>query len=174
MWKKANFDAIREETKSFSEQFLASPPNTAEQQWEVICNHLRYMMSKHVPTKKKSIKFHQPWINDTIKRLARRKQRAWRKAKRTNKPTDWDRFKSLKKETRRENRKGYQGYIRSLIEDDADKNLWRLIKSRKTESVGIAPLKKNGLVFSQSKDKANILNNQFSSVFTQEDLTCQI
>ena len=170
VWKKANFDAIREETKSFSEQFLASPPDTAEQQWEVICNHLRSMMSKHVPTKKKSIKFHQPWINDTIKRLARRKQRAWRKAKRTNKPTDWDRFKSLKKETRRENRKGYQGYIRCLIEDDADKNLWRLIKSRKTESVGIAPLKKNGLVFSQSKDKANILNNQFSSVFTQEDL----
>ena len=169
VWKDANFDAIKEETKTFCNEFLSSPPVTAEEQWQSICNHLKSMMSRHVPTKKKTIKYHQPWINNTIKRLARRKQRAWRKAKRTNQPTDWDRFKTLKKETRRENRKGYQGFVRSLIEEN-DNNLWRLIKSRKNESVGISPLRKNGIIFSQSKEKANILNSQFSSVFTKEDL----
>ena len=50
------------------------------------------------------------------------------------------------------------------------KSIWLYIKGKKTDSQGKSPLKKNGLVFSQSKDKANILNSQFCSVFTNEDL----
>ena len=170
IWKKANFEAIKAETEAFATEFNKNPPETVEKQWESIRNHLLDMMKKHVPTKKRSTKFHQPWINNTIKRLARKKQRAWKKAKRTGEQQDWNRFKSLKKDTRRECRKAYQGYVRSFIEEDSGKHLWRFIKSKKTDTVGVAPLKKNGLIHSTGKEKANILNDQFGSVFTNEDL----
>ena len=105
-------------------------------------------MKKHVPTKQRSTKYHQPWINPTINRLVRKKQRAWRKAKRTQKPADWDRYNHLNKNTRRENRKAYQSYVRSFIEEESGKHLWKFVKRKKTDNVGIAPLKKNGVMYS--------------------------
>ena len=35
---------------------------------------------------------------------------------------------------------------------------------------GVAPLRSQGATFSDASDKAKILNNQFSSVFTQEPI----
>jgi hypothetical protein len=49
--------------------------------------------------------------------------------------------------------------------------LFCYIKNKKDDKCGVAPLKRNGLTFSDSTTKANILNSQFSSVFTSEDLS---
>ena len=38
------------------------------------------------------------------------------------------------------------------------------------DSAGVAPLCRQGDTFSDASDKATILNNQFSSVFTQEPI----
>jgi len=43
------------------------------------------------------------------------------------------------------------------------------IKSLRTDSCGVAPLKKDGIVYSDGMKKAEILNDQFSSVYTNED-----
>ena len=37
------------------------------------------------------------------------------------------------------------------------------------DSCGVAPLKRDGIAYSDAKVKAEILNNQFTSVFTTED-----
>ena len=50
------------------------------------------------------------------------------------------------------------------------KRFWHFIKSRKKDSTGVAPLKNEGLTFFDSVNKANIMGEQFSSVFTQEDV----
>ena len=52
------------------------------------------------------------------------------------------------------------------------KKFWSYIKSKGQEWVGVAPLKnKLGFLHSDNKSKAEILNEQFQSVFTREDLT---
>lgn len=57
-----------------------------------------------------------------------------------------------------------------LSEDHENhKVFWQYIKSRKKENFGVAPLKKDGITFSGSKQKADILNDQFTSVFTKDD-----
>ena len=48
----------------------------------------------------------------------------------------------------------------------ASKKLFSLLKNSKQESKGTAPLKKDGKLYSDTVDKANILNSQFQSVFT--------
>ena len=52
------------------------------------------------------------------------------------------------------------------------KRFWSFIKSMKKDNVGISPLKENGEgeAVHDSKKKANLLSEQFESVFTQEDL----
>jgi hypothetical protein len=49
------------------------------------------------------------------------------------------------------------------------KRLWSFIKSKLTDSCDVAPLKRDGIAYSDARMKANILSNQFTSVFTSED-----
>ena len=44
--------------------------------------------------------------------------------------------------------------------------LWSYIKSQRQDHCGVAPLKVDGVVYNDSLDKAKILNNCFTSVFT--------
>lgn len=55
---------------------------------------------------------------------------------------------------------------------DNSKKFWTYVKSKGQEFTGVAPLKnKDGFLQSDTKARANILNEQFKSVFTQEDLS---
>ena len=49
-----------------------------------------------------------------------------------------------------------------------NKKVWTFIKHKKTDSIDIAPLKENNILKDFPKDKAEILNKQFSSVFTTD------
>ena len=45
------------------------------------------------------------------------------------------------------------------------------IKNRKNDHFGVAPLNDGGTTYTEAKQKAQILNKQFESVFTNEDVT---
>ena len=61
-------------------------------------------------------------------------------------------------------------YVNKTIQDGFENNsksFWRYIKSKRQDNIGTAPLKRKGSLFSDSKDKAQILVEQFRSVFTK-------
>ena len=51
------------------------------------------------------------------------------------------------------------------------KKFWGYIKALKKDSSGVAPLKQDGVLISDAKSKANILNNQYASIFTNENIS---
>ena len=55
---------------------------------------------------------------------------------------------------------------RNIVNDDKcnKKKLFSLIKDKRCDSSGISPLKKDGIQRDDPRDKADILNEQFSSV----------
>ena len=71
---------------------------------------------------------------------------------------------------------GTVGYFlkNNLSESSEQKNskpLWRYIKSKRQDGNGASPLKENGQLHSDSRRKAEILNNQFCSIFISENTT---
>jgi len=60
-----------------------------------ICN----ICMKLIPTKQISTKHHCPWITTSLKRLTRKKQRAYNRAWLTNLQTDWLRYHNIKKQS---------------------------------------------------------------------------
>ena len=63
-------------------------------------------------------------------------------------------------------------YIESVIltgdsQPCSNKKFYSFVKHNKTEQCGVAPLKHQGLTYSDPVDKANILNIQFESVFSK-------
>ena len=86
-------------------------------------------------------------------------------------------FKTLKAEIQRKLRRSYWEYIQGLITQDAEntgdrpslyKRFYTYLKNNKTDKNGIASLRDEGLRHSNPRDKAQILNKQFQSVFTPE------
>ena len=54
------------------------------------------------------------------------------------------------------------------LQTNNSKSFWKYIKIRKQDNIGVAPLKKNGSLVCDSKEKAEILLDQFQSVFTRD------
>jgi hypothetical protein len=57
------------------------------------------------------------------------------------------------------------------LENNNLKPFWKCIKSRKQDTIGVAPLKTKGQLVNDSKGKVEILMRQFKSVFTREQNT---
>ena len=49
------------------------------------------------------------------------------------------------------------------------KRFWSFIKHRRIDESGVAPLKKGDNKYSHPKSKADILNDQFHTVFTRDE-----
>ena len=67
--------------------------------------------------------------------------------------------------------KSYKDYVNNHIGDSLKTNpnrFWSFIKANKQENIGIPTLRVNDQPIIKYHDKANALNNQFSSVFAQE------
>ena len=143
--------------------------------WGSVKSKLLEVMDLLVPSKIATMRHKQPWITREVKRLSSWKQRAYTKAKRSSREQDWKRYKKLKRCCQEECRSGYNTYITGMIAPDMDscpKKFWSFIKSKHTDKCGIAPLKdEEGLTYSEPAAKAEILNKQFSSVFTCDDLS---
>ena len=80
-------------------------------------------------------------------------------------------YKQCKKDTTSAIRKAHNEYVEHKLirglEEGSTKPFWRYVKSLRRDNSGISPLKQDGKLHNDSKDKAEILNNQFKSVFTQ-------
>ena len=151
--------------------------------WYKFSSSVSDIMTRHISTKVLSgKKIKKPWINRKIKTQMRRRDKLFRRMKKTKNETDIRKSKECRKAAQKIERESYWTYINSIIEtgeSDNDhthkqKRFWNCIKSLRKDSTGIAPLKDNGRLFNASRDKADILNRQYQSVFTQEDPDTQV
>ncbi len=71
--------------------------------------------------------------------------------------------------------RAYLDYMRNIVcgeyETGNKQRFWGYVKALRQDNYGVSPLKNNGILYSDNKNKADILNQQFASVFTQEDMS---
>ena len=178
--RKADYDSMRAEAKAFTEEFLAQDhsQDSPDVMYEVLTNKIQTLMDAHIPTKMVRGNRDRPWVSDHTKKLIRKRDKIFGKARNGNKKAK-DKFKALKHKIQKKIREDYNKYINSIILDDTEaysaqskptntKKFYSFIKNLKRDSTGVAPLKENGILTSDSTKKADILNRQYQSVFTQD------
>ena len=93
----------------------------------------------------------------------------------THKDTTWKRYKSCKASINQGMRQAKDNFLTNIINSafiDKDiKPFWKFVRTKPFNNTGISPLKEGGRLFSDSQSKADILNRQFTSVFSVEDTT---
>jgi len=84
------------------------------------------------------------WITTAVRRGINRKNKAGRKARKTKKPKDRERYRKLKAQARGTSRQAYNNYVHDIISPEQTENpkrFWSFIKSKKQDNSGIAPLR---------------------------------
>ena len=123
----------------------------------------------HVPSKMFKSRNSPPWLSHKLRKMVRRKTRLHRQAKKTGK---WENYRHFQRECKRAFRRAEWTYVNNTIQDGLENNnskpFWRYVKAKQQDNIGVSPLKRKGQLLSDSRSKADILVNQFSSVFTRD------
>ena len=171
VYKKANWSAIKTELDKFSIEFTRSVgERSVEENWLKFKNVLQGLVDKYIPSRMTSCRHHLPWITPTIRRLCRKKCRLYNLARKSGKDKHWSNYKECKQQVRNALRNAHDDYINRILSEglaqNDSKKFWKYIKAKKQDSLGVSPIKQNGTLHSDNKTKAELLSNQFKSVFT--------
>ena len=170
-------EPLKEAVQRISERIISTfdEMSSAEEVWTEMRSSLNQALSDHVPHKRTRPKPSLPWIDYETKKLIRRRDRVHKRIKKSGDETLKQEFKALKRLFQKRLRHAYWRYAEGLMSDDGEnqttpkKKFWSFIKARRTEAVGVSPLKEAGKLISEPKEQARIMNTQFHSVFSPKD-----
>ena len=98
LWNRANVPLLKEILKTQILTFCEKHSNTGNSNTNELWLDLKTIVNntmKNIPTKRTSVRFHQPWINQKCKGLSSPKKKLYRRAKQTRLSSDWDKFKGM-------------------------------------------------------------------------------
>ena len=146
-----------------------------EEMWTVFSQKYDECVMKHVPKSrpKKGCKPKPLWMTSETLLHIKRKRHAWNKYLATRRTEDFEQYKRVRNITNeyvKTTKRDYEKNISQKVKTEP-KQFWRYVKS-KTKSVdGVFNLKNEDGTFTKSdKEKAELLNGFFSTVFTKENL----
>ena len=170
-FKKANWSSLENFCTNLSNSIIHKSELNFNviQLWDLFKSTLQLGISQNVPSKFVKNRSSLPWINKDLEKLVKKKTKLFKKAKSTG---NWKDYKNHQKVCRNEFRKAENDFVNKTINEGLAENnqkpFWRYIKSRKCDNVGVSPLKDKAQLQSEPKKKAEILLNQFKSVFTKD------
>ena len=170
LWSNANELNIKVSCHDFKTKFFEkfSEDSDVLEMWDFIKNEINEIISKNVPTKMSSSRQHQPWINTITKRLIRRKQRWYKKARRSNDESIWQKYRKIKSDCQRTCRQTHNEYLNNLFKNDSNnKKLYSYVKNKRYENLGVPDLKsETGEILNDPLKKATLIGKHFNSVFS--------
>lgn len=136
-----------------------------------ITEHLTKCSAKHIPNRIINARPSGPnWLNTNIKKLIRKRKRFYNKYKKTKSNTDFLAYKRIRNHVNNEIRNSKQAVNDKLADKLCSgilgpKDWWKTLKHviKPSELSNIPPLYSQGNVFSDNKDKTEVLNDFFSS-----------
>ena len=175
IYKKANWQNMKQSfmQESLEIKKLFTQNADPEEMWQHFKKTYDDTVKEHIPTKILKKKISHPWISIELKKLMKKRDRKYRKLKKCKTKTLDDEVKSLKREIRKKIRREHWDHVHSLFitkEDEApserEKRLFSYMKTQKKTNFGIPPLKENGILITDPKEKAEVLNREFDLAFS--------
>ena len=125
------------------------------------------LININIPRRYTKAKTHLPWITRELIKMQRRRNKRHKKAKQIGLNSDWEKFKELQKQATKALAKSYKDYVNNHIGNSLKTNP-KFIKANKRENILHSHSSSKCQPIINDRDKTNALNNQLSSVFTQQ------
>ena len=149
--------------------------------WVSFKSEVLSAIERFIPSKMTKTKYSLPWIDSSIKRLIRKRDKLYFRARKSSSPDIKNHYKRFRAHVQKSIRDAYWKHITNIFSFENDnpdpdcprknekaKKFWSFVKSLKKDASGINTLRENGILKTDTLDKANICNRQFQSAFTRE------
>ncbi|XP_032223431.2 uncharacterized protein LOC116604739 [Nematostella vectensis] len=117
-----------------------------------------------------------PWLNRALKRQIRKRERLLRRAKHSGDKSPsspaWLAYRKYRNKVTKALKEAHNHHLNEVVGGSLvsnPKKFWNYVKSRRSEVSDIPSLRSNDGVSISPRDKAQVLNKQFQSVFTVDD-----
>ena len=172
--RKANCSHIKEMLNEFADSFMENLKElSVDEMWDTFECSIRSIMDACIPHKMTSSRYNLPWFNRSLRRQSRAKQRLYNKAKRSQNPQHWSEFRDTRKCLHKNLKSAREKYVSDYLGESIKENpkrFWSFVKHLKKDDPGVADFKVDGQIICDGVMKSDLLNKQFSNVYTKEDL----
>ena len=120
-----------------------------KENYTVFIEYMEGILAINIPSKLSNTRHNLPWMNRNLKRLISKKDRRFKKAKKSGMDEDMERYLDIEQIVKRELRDAERVYVNG-IESGYNKPLWKYMKSPKQETFVISALESNGNVIADS------------------------
>ena len=141
--------------------------------YDNLCSILEQTVADNIPLKSRRNKKKNLYMNRNAMKLKDRKNQLWKNFCQTKSHRDSQNFKRCRDELRFLTRQLRTNFGNQLMQNikQKTKSFWSYAYSRlKTRTLIPTLIKSDGTKAEKSLDKAEVLNNQFRSVFTSENI----
>ena len=170
-FKRTNIEILKKELECVNWTDELDSKNTDES-WIFIKDKIIGAIEKSTPLSKTFIKRGKEFMTPETLDIVREKHQLYRRWKNTGKDEDYAKYAKANNKSAKSCRKARRQYEKKIAESSKEnqKPFWNYTKSKTKSRVGIADLKReDGTKTSTDKEKAELLNQFFKSVFTVED-----
>ena len=171
-FRRANFEDLRLSLGRINwEEELRN--KTVEEMWEKFESKLKKATHESVPyIEKRTKQATNKWVNHELKSLLIKKKHAYKVFKRTSAEDDKQRYHSLRRNVKKEIRKSKRAFEERIAENckENPKEFFKYIRNKKCVKETVGPFKNlEGDIVQDKSLVADILNDAFTKVFTEED-----
>ena len=167
---KGDYDAMREVLWKSTWEF--DHLESIDDIWNLFSDRLCQIITDFVPQSNSVHSFKKPWMNKNTAEAIDKKRRAWTKLRHCNNTVNCEKYKFHRNQCTNSIRIAKHEYEKNICLNvkDKPKVLWSYIKSKsKTRDKICDLMQEDGELTSYNKEKAEVLNKFFSSVFTREN-----
>ena len=174
LFNKAPWDEIKPAAIALSNTITNAPtsPLSTDDLWTMFKDGLNDLVNQYVPFTTTRPKPDKPWVDYGLRRLIRRRDRHYKKWRKSGSEEHRKKMLSLKRQVQRRLRQAYWSYTEKLICGNNDietkKRFWSYVKAKSTQTSNVAPLKIDGRLVTDAKERAEALNQQFQKAFSEE------
>ena len=177
LYKRADMDGLHRDS------FLSTDHShvSVNDMWVSFKAEVLSAIERFIPSKMTKTKYSLPWIDSSIKRLIRKRDKLYFRARKSSSRDIKNHYKRFRAHVQKSITDAYLKHITNIFSFENDnpdpdchrknkkaKKFWSFVKSLKKNASGINTLRENGILKTDTLDKANICNRQFQSAFTRE------
>ena len=123
VFKKMDIHKLKDAAREFKQRFVDDiDSRSTNESWEDFKSTVNKMLENNVPSKTIKDKWDVPWMTSSIKKLIRKKQRAYNTSKKYDTPENRTRFKNLRKLVQSELQNSKNEYLMGLLEISNNSN----------------------------------------------------
>ncbi len=170
-FKKANWEAIKEQMRDVDWQETLRPID-ASQAYQQFLDKVMHIIDSNIPKKNRRKRNRPLWASRGTMRIIRKKKKLFLTYSNSREYANYMEYKKMERNVNKEVRRSKRLFEQNLakrIKDDP-KAFFAYLNSQRKVKESVGPLKnKEGELITDELGMANILNEFFSSVFTEED-----